>query len=851
MKKIYKLSMLVKIFIHSKRLYVSMICLSILFSLPFVVFFISNTFVVFCNSEDEKIYGKFDNILYDGDLYTLDIKESNISSLDAYIEEMGEIEIGAEEGNYIIGYASEKARDMGNIHMIEGGFAKTSDEIVVCESTYYECFYENKIGDYIEIDNHNYKLTGIINDYSVAWNKMQDSDILYPNILTVKSGLENVLYKIILIDNRIDFPEIIYENNRNLIANNNVVINNSSGKYTAPLFVYFTCYIAIFVLAFFIISFIQIKDETIYETLNCLYCGGGKLKCFISLKNLLLLIFSIFLGLLVGRAFSFLFVKACDEKYGIKLAFSDASYPVTHIRFCIIVAGIIFFMYLFKTKNSNHEKGGHSKNRKTDRIGLIYMDYKNIILPALLIAMMMLCIVVFSLYLKLYISSKASVFGKMPIDYDYQFTTNLDNDDYSYVNYTGDINSVVNIPEDDYIYYIPSHKNIIPDDIVEKISDEQGVASVDTFYEANDIYMDISDNKLNNEYLTGFPADRILNEELKKGLNINGDYRICQFYGLPSKNLKKLQQYVKFGAIDIEKINRGDEVILVVPMYEKVEYNDGTWSTKFIEDKDYKGSTFQYRDDSYCVGDDVKIMQIQPKDKSLQGDVNLEILKKQTDVKYRNIKIGAIIYERVMWFEDASQPQTAYTFIGTKKTLRSLDIEPSYSRTQIYLNDEIGDKEFEPIIHKYQNILECFDYKNNIAELRDYRQFMLLLKGICSLMIVLSICIALTITTIEMYVAFLKKKKSNLLLRILGVPPSKFIKANLIQLMMICFGALLIATLGGQYIIQMIYGSLDIINEYLGVGFIILLFFAIILILALIKVIILTPVIRKYVKKCI
>ena len=68
---------------------------------------------------------------------------------------------------------------------------------------------------------------------------------------------------------------------------------------------------------------------------------------------------------------------------------------------------------------------------------------------------------------------------------------------------------------------------------------------------------------------------------------------------------------------------------------------------------------------------------------------------------------------------------------------------------------------------------------------------------------------------------------------------------------MICFGALLIATLGGQYIIQMIYGSLDIINEYLGVGFIILLFFAIILILALIKVIILTPVIRKYVKKCI
>lgn len=851
MKKIYKLSMLVKIFIRSNRLYVSMLCLSILFSLPFVVFYISNTFVDYCKSEDEKIYGKFDNILYDGELSTIDIEESNISFLDSYIDEMGEIEIGAENGDFIIGYASEKAYEIGNIHIIEGEFAKTSDEIIVCESIYYEYFYENKIGDNIEIDNSNYKLTGIINDYSVAWNKMQDEEILYPNILIGKSDLKNILYKIILINNRMDFPEIIYEKNRNLVANNNIVLNNSSGKYVAPFFVYFTCYIAIFVLTSFIISFIHTKDETIYETLNCLYCGGGKLKCFISLKNLLLLIFSIFLGLLVGRAFSFLFVKLCDEKYGIKLAFFDASCPVTHIRLCIIIAGIVFFMYLYKAKNSYHIKGGHSKNRKTDRIGLIYMDYKNIILPALLIAMMMLCIVIFSLYLKLYISSKASIFGKMPIDYDYQFTTNLDNDDYSYVNYNGDINSVVNIPEDDYIYYIPSHKNIIPDDIVEKISDEKGVASVDTFYEANDIYMDVSENTLNNEYLTGFPADRILNEELKKGLDIDGDYRICQFCGFPSENLKKLQQYVKVGAIDIEKINRGDEVILVVPMYEKVEYNDGTWSTQFIEDKDYKGSTVQYRDDSYCVGDDVKIMQIQPRDKSLQGDVNLDILKKQTDVKYRNIKIGAIIYERVIWFEDASQPQTAYTFIGTKKTLRSLDIEPTYSRTQIYLNDEIGDKEFEPIIHKYQNILKCFDYKNNIAELRDYRQFMLLLKGICSLMIVLSICIALTITTIEMYIAFLKKKKSNILLRILGVPPSKFIKANLIQLCLICFGALLVAMVSGRYIIRMIYGSLDIINEYLGVGFIMILFFGTILILALIKVIILTPVIRKYVKKCI
>ena len=153
---------------------------------------------------------------------------------------------------------------------------------------------------------------------------------------------------------------------------------------------------------------------------------------------------------------------------------------------------------------------------------------------------------------------------------------------------------------------------------------------------------------------------------------------------------------------------------------------------------------------------------IQPEDPRLAGALNCNTLRQNTTTRLNELKIGAIIYERVMWFEDASQPPTAYTLIGTKNTLESLSIDPTFSRTQIYLAPNLDYDDFEPVIHKYQRMLQNFKYQNNAVEMRDYRQFLFYLSGICFYMIGLSVCISLTIVITYAYILY-KRDQNELL----------------------------------------------------------------------------------------
>ncbi len=63
----------------------------------------------------------------------------------------------------------------------------------------------------------------------------------------------------------------------------------------------------------------------------------------------------------------------------------------------------------------------------------------------------------------MYIATKTDVFGKMPIDYDYQFLTNFEIEDYSYIDSSGDVVSVFGLPSDDTIYNMPR------EELVEKL----------------------------------------------------------------------------------------------------------------------------------------------------------------------------------------------------------------------------------------------------------------------------------------------------------------------------------------------------------------------------------------------
>lgn len=101
---------------------------------------------------------------------------------------------------------------MGNIHLLKGSFPKKEKDIVVCNSLAYAKHWNNKVGKSIEILGQKYYLSGIINDYSVAWNHPKDEAEIFPTILVSKSNtsLQNkelVNTRHLLIENEKNFKK--------------------------------------------------------------------------------------------------------------------------------------------------------------------------------------------------------------------------------------------------------------------------------------------------------------------------------------------------------------------------------------------------------------------------------------------------------------------------------------------------------------------------------------------------------------------------------------------------------------------------------------------------------------------
>ena len=71
---------------------------------------------------------------------------------------------------------------------MKGSFPKKEKDIVVCNSLAYAKHWNNKVGKSIEILGQKYYLSGIINDYSVAWNHPKDETGIFPTILVSKSN---------------------------------------------------------------------------------------------------------------------------------------------------------------------------------------------------------------------------------------------------------------------------------------------------------------------------------------------------------------------------------------------------------------------------------------------------------------------------------------------------------------------------------------------------------------------------------------------------------------------------------------------------------------------------------------
>ncbi len=807
---------------------------------PIIIYMTTNSFMISADEKASEIYGYFDNILYTAGE---DIQNKESINYDEYLNNYADLygiidvyEVFGDK-NIIVGDIDEQAKLLGCVHLIEGRYPENKDEITICNSLIYKNKWSGKIGDTIVIGDNKFILVGIINDYAALWNKPIDSErIFLPNVLISKDNIEksykSIYQQHLLIENKIPFSENEYMENLNLIANINRIANNRSEKYKIPQFVVFLTTSCALLLNIYIFIFYFEAEYRKMSLLRCLALTKKKLMLYIFIKIMIILVGAVSFSIITGNGISFLAVKlsnkmlSMNNQYIIKKSYMYYSVGMGLIVIMISLA-IVFYnikklspMDIYRRYSSNKKNRfnilgyyGKKTNKTTLALREITSHAGKTAIFMLLSTFSITLFVTLFVYMNNYASQKADVFGSMSIDFDYEFMTDQNLSDASYINEEGTVVNTKILPDDNTIFYLPDYSKVIPDNIIDEIKEEKDVYSVNKYLEMTRLYLCDAPMESDNAYLEAFRNDSILDERVASKFDIVGNVRGIQYMGYSEAEILALEDYVIHGSIDIEKIKSGEEVILMAPVYEIIDLGEGYYRQNFISYDHYKNKSNQYKDSYYSVGDNLTFLQFYSADNRLRGYIDEEQVNNYLKCSKHSTKIGAVIYERINWFDNASQPPTAYTIIGLNETISNINMLPDISRLQIYLNNDVTYEGFDSTIRYYQERLSNFTFRNNAAEMQDFREFKLVINSICYLLIGIIFVVMIVIVMVEDRISFENNRRYYGLLHINGLDNRKLVGMIFLKSLYVEFFSVLLSIPLIMVIANYMYGNImDFVN---------------------------------------
>ena len=402
----------------------------------------------------------------------------------------------------------------------------------------------------------------------------------------------------------------------------------------------------------------------------------------------------------------------------------------------------------------------------------------------------------------------------MSEDYDYEFLTNQELTDTAYTDKKGSQIKLYAVPNEDSIFHLPDYTKIVPDKLINNMKKNKDIQSVKSYLEVNDLYLLNAPEESENPYVSTYMNDRILDDCIAKQFSISNNTRGIQFFGFSKSELEKMKQSLSDGAIHMDKILSGEEVLLMVPSYEVEEDGDGGMMQTFLSKGQYQGKKNQYKDQKYSVGNTLDFVQITSKDSQLKGYINEQQAKSNLKCTKYQVKIGGIIRQRINWFTNSVQPPTAYTIIGLNQTIHNMKILPTSSRIQIFLKKSTSYEQFDPQIQEYQNQLTGFDYDNHAAKMKEYRQFLMFIQALGMTLITLTAVVTMVIILIEERVYMMEKQESYQLLHILGLPYGKIGVVIFLQSVYSGMIGILLSIPLSYAVIQAVFGGITGIKEY-------------------------------------
>lgn len=830
------LRIVLKDVLRSKKSLLVLACLISSIVIPFVLFLVSGSFTYAAKEENEKIYGSFDNIWYFAD------GTESVEQLNKYIASFGILEVLQTDyynQEIFVGYMDTSAIDLANIYLLSGSWPSQDSELLVCNSLLYKNGYGYDVGAVLSINGKDYTVSGIINDYYSLWNKGNNQDtICFPNILIWESGEDsgmNILQKHLLLKNRIPFPKEVYSKNSHLIFNSNRIEYDTSRKYAIPSFVILLTSFCSALLSIYIFAYYIEKELPKLAIYRCLGLTQTEAFFYFAVKILILLVAAIPLGFILGYALSAASISIFNYFLGTesRLVFSFTYFALSAL-ICIATTIVSLAISAYKfhrlppleqfKKHEDIRSSRHFNVVKTSKkitpLSLawieLYTHRRKSASAILMISCSLALFSMLSLYMDIYNARVRDVPGRMPLTFDYEFLSDEKASGMSYIDSSGNLMQLNDILFDASVVHIPVHDTLFPNDILNDLCNNSEVNAVNTYYEVNDLYLESAPIETDNKYLSGYPFDGELSPLLKTFFSITSPTRGIQYFSYSEEDLLQMNSYVIAGEINIEKIRRGEEVILMAPMYELKELPGGYTEQSFLSLDDYDGKSNQYKDDAYTVGDTLDFIQINCVDKDFSGYVHESQIGRYLECNRYSVKIGAIIYQRIGWFDRMSQMPTAYTLIGLNQSIANLNLHPTTTRVQVFLKSTASYLKFNSLIQYCANELDDFSFRNNAAEMDGYKKYQLIISSICYVLNTITASVVIGISLLEEWIACQHNRKYYALLRINGLTNYGLQRIFLIRSVIITFGGLVGGTIIFYGLVVVMYGGLSAIVAYVN-----------------------------------
>lgn len=774
------------------------ICVIILTILPMLLQGISQSLIGEVFESKKDVYGEFTDILYldrpsddfiitpneiNGELPGCNYKLFGVL-YSVYREKEDDIYINA-------GYADDNAIKLGHIKLIKGCFPKSNNEIAVTRSVIEKMKLECNLNQQIEFAAHKYKLVGIVEDYGRLWPKREQeikagigplNIFLSEEDVSKQSSVHKIIKQILLYRN---LNEKVSIDNSNILSNVNNQLDTADTIFKIPA----GLFIMLFLSEFFILYNVLLLsyEKTLKRSRIYGFLGMSKKNIFLCLvfELVSLLLIGLFFGIVSGLGFIILAIKIISSILSTNLSLTGLPhiFLINFIFFIITFISILIFVSQVIHKLSYNNMTSyryHRLCRKYTFPRLVFSEFinqKKVCILLILLLGVSSAFLEFSLVYKnyfIYITSYKEYNGKMPFDYDFEFVTMMRE--------SGEINKNAIYLDNTY------EKDGLTEEMVSRIKAEKDISKILLYKENNkvrillnkgqmDSYLDASDyvedeqyhplggsNDLSNVFGYG---DSVL---VKTKLNGYNDDELLSF-----------NQYVVEGKIDIEKLNSGEEVILVAPPYTLTPLNDGgimkNWCTPST-----KGA---YLNKLFHVGDEITLTQLESKQKN-NGGVVKETLLQSYNRNDKKVKIGAIIGSYVGWFENEATMGEAYYLFTTNQAFKNIGMETKYNRMRIYTDNGKNYDEIEGDIKSISSELPYMHLQNLRRELENYRRLKLLIELFCKILIItVGLVLTFCISSQMLFKTNLNLKK-YMLLRINGLSAKQIIK--LMEIQVIVFG---------------------------------------------------------------